>query len=180
MFRAAVRRSATHSKAAKRFFVVDETAFGKHLFKGAVAEKYLQKHGLSASVLDNPSWTSNGSADAVAAAVLDWARDHKAAVCTHWFQPLAAAGVREGQTGQVHTCMVNFGPDGTPIWELEGKTLLKGETDGSSFPNGGLRATHTAGGYTILDPSSPIFLRGMQAHCDNIFRQLIMPFKISS
>eukprot|EP00667_Euglena_gracilis_P018123 EG_transcript_19219 len=65
--------------------------------------------------------------------------------------------------------MVNFGPDGTPIWELEGKTLLKGETDGSSFPNGGLRATHTAGGYTILDPSSPIFLRGDTIYFPSIF-----------
>eukprot|EP00667_Euglena_gracilis_P003516 EG_transcript_3524 len=168
MFRSVTQRCAARSKAAKRFFV-DDSAFGQHVFKGAVADKYLKKQGLSASVLDSPSWTSDGSANKVAAAVLEWARDNNASVCTHWFQPLAAAGVREGQTGQVHNRMFNFGPDGTTIWELEGKTMLKGETDGSSFPNGGLRATHTAGGYTVLDPSSPIFLRGDTIYFPSIF-----------
>lgn len=100
MFRSVTQRCAARSKAAKRFFV-DDSAFGQHVFKGAVADKYLKKQGLSASVLDSPSWTSDGSANKVAAAVLEWARDNNASVCTHWFQPLAAAGVREGQTGQV-------------------------------------------------------------------------------
>jgi len=56
--------------------------------------------------------------------------------------------------------MFEFKADGTPSWDFKGKDLLKGETDGSSYPNGGLRATHTAGGYLAIDPSSPIFLRG--------------------
>lgn len=56
--------------------------------------------------------------------------------------------------------MVEFDKQGIPQWDFTGKNLLKGETDGSSFPNGGLRATHTAGGYLAIDPTSPIFLRG--------------------
>jgi hypothetical protein len=46
------------------------------------------------------------------------------------------------------------------VWDFKGKNILKGETDGSSYPNGGLRATHRAGGYLSVDPTSPIFLRG--------------------
>eukprot|EP00669_Euglena_mutabilis_P008130 TRINITY_DN3255_c0_g2_i1.p1 TRINITY_DN3255_c0_g2~~TRINITY_DN3255_c0_g2_i1.p1 ORF type:complete len:590 (-),score=219.86 TRINITY_DN3255_c0_g2_i1:560-2329(-) len=65
--------------------------------------------------------------------------------------------------------MFTFSKDGTPNWELDGKTLLKGETDGSSFPNGGLRATHQAGGYTVLDPTSPIFIRGDTVFIPSIF-----------
>ncbi|KAJ1474650.1 glutamine synthetase III [Baffinella frigidus] len=54
--------------------------------------------------------------------------------------------------------MFTFGKDGKPKWEFSGAELLKGETDGSSYPNGGLRASHTAGGYTVLDPNSAIFM----------------------
>jgi len=56
--------------------------------------------------------------------------------------------------------MMEFDRDGRPVWEFKGKNLLKGETDGSSYPNGGLRATHRAGAYLAVDPTSPIFLRG--------------------
>ena len=56
--------------------------------------------------------------------------------------------------------MCEFDKDGSPAWDFSGKALLNGETDGSSYNNGGLRATHTAGGYLSIDPTSPIFLRG--------------------
>ena len=56
--------------------------------------------------------------------------------------------------------MFEFNKVGAPVWDFKGKNLLKGETDGSSYPNGGLRATHRAGGYLAVDPTSPIFLRG--------------------
>lgn len=46
------------------------------------------------------------------------------------------------------------------MWDFKGKNILKGETDGSSYPNGGLRATHSAGAYLSVDPTSPVFLRG--------------------
>eukprot|EP00602_Paraphysomonas_sp_CaronLab_P000037 CAMPEP_0185027510 /NCGR_PEP_ID=MMETSP1103-20130426/12643_1 /TAXON_ID=36769 /ORGANISM="Paraphysomonas bandaiensis, Strain Caron Lab Isolate" /LENGTH=634 /DNA_ID=CAMNT_0027561541 /DNA_START=200 /DNA_END=2104 /DNA_ORIENTATION=+ len=97
--------------------------------------------------------------DKVAGAVLDWARDNGASVYCHWFQPLGAAGVRHGQSAQVQNRMFEFDKDGNQIWEFKGKNLLQGETDGSSYPTGGLRKTHTAGGYLGIDPTSPIFLR---------------------
>lgn len=134
--------------------------FGDHLFKGAVAAPYLAKQGLSPCTLNSASWAKDGNKDKVAAAVLDWARDRGASVFCHWFQPLAGAGFRHGQTAMVQNSMFKFQKDGSPVWEFEGDDLLKGETDGSSYPNGGLRATHTAGAYLSIDTSSPIFLRG--------------------
>lgn len=79
---------------------------------------------------------------------------------TDWFQPLGASGFRHGLSAQVHVAMIEFNAAGEPVWDFSGKKLLKGETDGSSFPNGGLRATHSAGAYLGIDPTSPVFLRG--------------------
>ena len=73
---------------------------------------------------------------------------------------MAAGGVRHGQTGQVQNIMLKFTADNEIVQDFKGKTLIKGETDGSSYPNGGLRGTHCAGGYIAVDTSSPIFLRG--------------------
>ena len=74
---------------------------------------------------------------------------------------MAASGVRHGQTGQVQNMMMKFNRKTNDVeLDFDGKNLVKGETDGSSYPNGGLRATHQAGGYLAIDTSSPIFLRG--------------------
>jgi len=69
----------------------------------------------------------------------------------------------------VHNAFFAFGADGKPEFGFKGKELLKGETDGSSYPSGGMRATHTAGGYTVIDPTSPIFLRGDTVFVPTIF-----------
>lgn len=74
---------------------------------------------------------------------------------------MASSGVRHGQTGQVQNMMMKFNRSTNDVeFDFDGKNLIKGETDGSSYPNGGLRATHQAGGYLAIDTSSPIFLRG--------------------
>jgi glutamine synthetase len=87
--------------------------------------------------------------------------DHGASTVCHWFQPLASSGVRHGQTGQVYDKMLKFDSKTNELkYDFDGGALVKGETDGSSYPNGGMRATHTAGGYLAIDTSSPIFLRG--------------------
>jgi len=131
--------------------------YGSHVFKGRVADEYLKKHGADASLLDNPTWTQT-HADTVAAAVLDWAVDNGATTYCHWFQPMASAGVRHGQTGQVQNMMMKFNSKtNAPEWDFNGKSLVKGETDGSSYPNGGLRGTHCAGGYLAIDTSSNIW-----------------------
>ena len=74
---------------------------------GAVAKKYLSKYGESDKLLDDVTWPSQaGKADIVAKAVLDWAIDNGASVYCHWFQPMAASGVRHGLSAQVHQTMV--------------------------------------------------------------------------
>jgi len=133
--------------------------YGKNVFTGKVADEYLQKQGSSGKVLKDPSWVSDHSDD-VAAAIVDWATDRGANTYCHWFQPMASSGVRHGLTGQVQNMFMEFNSDNEAVFDFKGKTLIKGETDGSSFPNGGLRDTHTAGGYLAVDTSSPIFLRG--------------------
>mmetsp|Transcript_19699 Transcript_19699/g.17879 ORF Transcript_19699/g.17879 Transcript_19699/m.17879 type:complete len:698 (-) Transcript_19699:137-2230(-) len=134
--------------------------YGKHLFKGAVAAPYLKAQGLPENTLESGSWTTNGNADKVAAAVLEWAKDNGASSYCHWFQPLASSGVRHGYSAQVQNKVYEFDKQGRPVWDFKGKNLLKGETDGSSYPNGGLRATHRAGAYLSVDTTSPIWLRG--------------------
>lgn len=86
----------------------------------------------------------------------------------HWFQPLAAT-YRHGQAGCVQLAFFKFNDANEPVWNLDGSDLLQGETDGSSYPNGGLRATHTAGGYLTIDPESPIFLRGDVVYVPAVF-----------
>ena len=73
---------------------------------------------------------------------------------------MASSGVRHGLTGQVQNMMLKFDSNGEIAQDFKGKTLVKGETDGSSFPNGGLRGTHCAGGFLAVDTSSPILCRG--------------------
>ena len=81
---------------------------GTFKFKGAIAAPYLKAQGLLPDVLDDPNWTKK-HADKVAAAVAAWCRSKNASMVTHWFQPLGSAGVRRGQTGQVHKAMFRFG-----------------------------------------------------------------------
>lgn len=153
-------RSATRSQSRGLASLDAYEQYGKHVFTGTVADTYLKKHGASGDVLKDPSWTKD-HADVVAKAVLDWAVDNGANTYCHWFQPMASSGVRHGQSGQVQNMMMEFNSETNDIeFDFKGKHLIKGETDGSSYPNGGLRGTHAAGGYVVVDTSSPIFLRG--------------------
>ena len=93
-------------------------------------------------------------ANAVAAAMRDWAVEHGATHFTHWFQPLT------GVTAEKHDSFISPSPDGGGIMEFSGKELIQGEPDASSFPSGGLRATFEARGYTAWDPTSYAFIKG--------------------
>jgi glutamine synthetase len=92
------------------------------------------------------------TADAVAAALKEWAVEHGATHYTHWFQPLT------GITAEKHDSFLSPASDGTAITEFRGKELIKGEPDASSFPSGGMRSTFEARGYTAWDPTSPPWL----------------------
>ena len=91
-------------------------------------------------------------ANVVASAMKDWALEKGATHYTHWFQPLT------GVTAEKHDSFISPNGDGV-IMEFSGKELVKGESDASSFPSGGLRATFEARGYTAWDPSSYAFIK---------------------
>ncbi len=92
-------------------------------------------------------------ANAVADAMKEWAIENGATHYTHWFQPMT------GITAEKHDSFVSPGKGGTAIMEFSGKELVKGESDASSFPSGGLRATFEARGYTAWDPTSYAFIK---------------------
>ncbi len=91
-------------------------------------------------------------AEIVALTMKEWALERGATHFVHWFQPLT------GGTAGKHDSFINPTIVGQAVTSLSGKDLIQGEPDASSFPNGGLRATHEARGYTVWDPSSPAFL----------------------
>lgn len=92
-------------------------------------------------------------ADIVANAMKDWAIENGATHYTHWFQPMT------GITAEKHDSFISPDGNGGIIMEFSGKELIKGESDASSFPSGGLRATFEARGYTAWDPSSYAFVK---------------------
>ena len=92
-------------------------------------------------------------AEVVATAMRDWAIGKGATHYTHWFHPLT------GLTAEKHISFISPSGDGRVIMEFSGKALIKGESDASSFPSGGLRATFEARGYTAWDLTSPAFLK---------------------
>ena len=104
--------------------------------------------------IDEGAQLDIGVANAVAAAMKDWAVANGATHYTHWFQPLT------GITAEKHDSFISPSPDGGVIMEFSGKELIKGEPDASSFPSGGLRATFEARGYTAWDPTSYAFIKG--------------------
>ena len=93
-------------------------------------------------------------ADIIANAIKMWALEKGTTHFTHWFQPLTEL------TAEKHESFISINSDGSSIAKFSGKELIKGESDTSSFPNGGLRSTFEARGYTAWDISSPLFLKG--------------------
>lgn len=102
-------------------------------------------------------------ANAVAAAMKDWAVALGATHYTHWFQPLT------GITAEKHDSFISPAPDGRVIMEFSGKELVKGEPDASSFPSGGLRSTFEARGYTAWDPTSYAFVKDRTLYIPTAF-----------
>src|SRR5918992_1501085 len=138
---------------------VDLTAPGNQIFGANVFSSAVQRQRLPKAVYRDLQETLaegralDGSlADAVAAAMKDWALEKGATHYTHWFQPLT------GLTAEKHDSFYAPTSEGTAIAEFSGKELIQGEPDASSFPTGGIRATFEARGYTAWDPSSPAFI----------------------
>ena len=129
--------------------------FGTMVFSEDVMKKWLPKdvYKKLAATIEEGQPLDLDVANAVAHAMKEWAIAHGATHYAHWFQPLS------GITSEKHDSFLEPNHDGTAITKFSGKALIKGESDASSFPNGGLRATFEARGYTAWDATSPAFIK---------------------
>ena len=128
--------------------------FGKYVFNREKMFKYLPGDVFAklVDVIDNGAALDSGIADEVASGMKRWAMELGATHYTHWFQPLT-----EG-TAEKHDAFVEHNGKGGMMEEFSGKLLVQQEPDASSFPNGGIRNTFEARGYSAWDPSSPVFV----------------------
>lgn len=128
--------------------------FGENVFTLKVARSFLSDEAyksLNASI-KGAKKIDRAVANQIANGLRAWAESKGVSHYTHWFQPLT------GTTAEKHDSFFTIKGDGTPIEEFDGGTLIQQEPDASSFPNGGIRATFEARGYTAWDPSSPAFI----------------------
>ena len=128
--------------------------FGKYVFNREKMFKYLPTdvYQRLTDAMDNGAALDRDVADQVAAGMKRWAMEMGATHYTHWFQPLT-----EG-TAEKHDAFVEHDGKGGMMEEFSGKLLVQQEPDASSFPNGGIRNTFEARGYSAWDPSSPVFV----------------------
>lgn len=128
--------------------------FAKYVFNRQKMYKYLPAdvYAKLTDVMDNGARLDRSIADAVAGSMKQWAMENGVTHYTHWFQPLT-----EG-TAEKHDAFVEHDGKGGMIEEFDGKLLVQQEPDASSFPNGGIRNTFEARGYSAWDPTSPVFI----------------------
>ena len=128
--------------------------FGKYVFNRQKMYKYLpaEVYQKLIDVIDNGARLDRSIADEVATGMKQWALEMGATHYTHWFQPLT-----EG-TAEKHDAFVEHDGKGGMIEKFSGKLLVQQEPDASSFPNGGIRNTFEARGYSAWDPTSPVFI----------------------
>ena len=128
--------------------------FAKYVFNRQKMYKYLPAdvYAELVNVIDNGARLDRSIADAVASGMKQWAMENGVTHYTHWFQPLT-----EG-TAEKHDAFVEHDGKGGMIEQFDGKLLVQQEPDASSFPNGGIRNTFEARGYSAWDPTSPVFI----------------------
>ena len=129
--------------------------FGCMVFDDKVMQERLspETYALMKRTIQDGRSLNLSVANAVAAAMKDWAVEHGATHYTHWFQPMT------GITAEKHDSFISPDKNGRIIMEFSGKELVQGEPDASSFPSGGLRATFEARGYTAWDATSYAFIK---------------------
>ncbi len=128
--------------------------FASNVFTGRTMREHLSDEAYK-SLMNSAktgSRVDRRMADQVAAGMKSWAEERGVTHFTHWFQPLT------GTTAEKHDSFFTIKSDGTAIELFDGDALIQQEPDASSFPNGGIRATFEARGYTAWDPSSPAFI----------------------
>ncbi|MBZ0327234.1 MAG: glutamine synthetase III [Altibacter sp.] len=139
--------------------------FGRNVFNEAAMRQYLTKDSFE-SVMDaveNGSKIARGMADHISTGMKEWAISKGATHYTHWFQPLT------GATAEKHDAFFETVGNGQTIEKFGGGQLVQQEPDASSFPNGGIRNTFEARGYTAWDPTSPAFIYGTTLCIPTVF-----------
>ena len=138
--------------------------FARYVFNKEKMFKYLPGgvYAKLVDVIENNVPLDSGIADEVAAGMKRWAVEMGATHYTHWFHPLT-----EG-TAEKHDAFVEPDGKGGMIEEFTGKLLVQQEPDASSFPNGGIRNTFEARGYSAWDPSSPAFIVDDTLYSDGV------------
>lgn len=151
-----VVESAFHVKAKEVAVPTERPSeyFGKYVFNREKMFKYLSStvYAKLADAMDHGAALDRNIADEVASGMKRWATELGVTHYTHWFQPLT-----EG-TAEKHDAFVEHDGKGGMMEEFSGKLLVQQEPDASSFPNGGIRNTFEARGYSAWDPSSPVFV----------------------
>src|SRR5476649_396279 len=139
--------------------------FGENVFGIDAMREYLSEEGFKSvmSAMEHGSQIDRKMADQVAASMKTWANSKGATHYTHWFQPLT------GATAEKHDAFFEPVEGGRAIEKFGGGQLVQQEPDASSFPNGGIRNTFEARGYTAWDPTSPAFLIGKTLCIPTIF-----------
>jgi len=139
--------------------------YGINVFDLKKMEAYLPAEAYQAVIdaIEEGTQINRKVADQIANGMCRWAKERGATHYTHWFQPLNDA------TAERHERLFDFGDKGEVIERFSGKLLIQQEPDASSFPNGGLRNTFEARGYTAWDVSSPAFIVGSTLCIPTIF-----------
>ena len=139
--------------------------FGSMVFNDAVMREKLPKdiYKTLRKTVSEGKDIDLAVANSVANAMKTWALEHGCTHFTHWFQPMT------GITAEKHDAFISPADGGRAILEFSGKALVKGESDASSFPSGGLRATFEARGYTAWDPTSYAFIRDDVLYVPTVF-----------
>ena len=150
------------------FFEVKERQselFGKNVFNENTMRQYLTKDAFKgvSNAIKHGKKIDRSIADQVASSMKDWALSKGVTHYTHWFQPLT------GTTAEKHDAFFETIGDGIAIEKFGGSQLVQQEPDASSFPNGGIRNTFEARGYTAWDPTSPAFIYGSTLCIPTIF-----------
>ncbi|AWM31688.1 glutamine synthetase III family protein [Hymenobacter nivis] len=144
--RKAITIKPAHARRSDSF---GQNVFNLEAMRANMAGEYFKK--LQAAVKQGAAVERN-VADAVASAMKTWAMAKGATHYTHWFQPLT------GATAEKHDSFFDLNSEGRAIESFKGSALVQQEPDASSFPNGGIRNTFEARGYTAWDPTSPAFI----------------------
>ena len=132
-----------------------EKMFGSYLCSDDVLKRYMKRKDFSRyiSLKEKGEELDVVTAKSIAKAIKAWAIDNEATHYSHWFAPL------NGKTAEKQVSFIEVGRNGKYIEDFNEKSLIKGETDASSFPNGGERMTFEARGYTVWDYTSPVFIK---------------------